>query len=53
MVKCQQQNFRRYVGVPQQNLPNYDPGNVQYETYPQNASGYNMERHTNSRDMMG
>ncbi|XP_055810069.1 pentatricopeptide repeat-containing protein At4g32450, mitochondrial-like [Solanum dulcamara] len=62
-----QQNFSgsytRNVGVPQQNPPNYDPGNVRNvqsensETYPRNASGYNMERHTNSsgysREMMG
>ncbi|KAK6788825.1 hypothetical protein RDI58_012623 [Solanum bulbocastanum] len=61
------QNFSgKYMsngGVPQQNLSNYDPGNVRNvqsensETYPQNASGYNMERHTNSsgysREMMG
>uniref|UniRef100_A0A0V0IV40 Putative pentatricopeptide repeat-containing protein-like n=1 Tax=Solanum chacoense TaxID=4108 RepID=A0A0V0IV40_SOLCH len=56
-------NYTSNVGVPQQNLSNYDPGNVRNvqsensETYPQNASGYNMERHTNSsgysREMMG
>ncbi|KAL3368132.1 hypothetical protein AABB24_009150 [Solanum stoloniferum] len=56
-------NYTSNVGVPQQNLSNYDPGNVRNvksensEMYPQNASGYNMERHTNSsgysREMMG
>lgn len=62
-----QQNFSgnctRNVGLCQQNLPNYDPGNVRNvqsehsETYPQSASGYNVERHRNSsgysREMMG
>ncbi|CAN4124475.1 unnamed protein product [Withania somnifera] len=50
-------NYTRNIGVSQQNLPNYDPGNVRNvqsvnsEVYAQNASGYNMERHTNSSAM--
>lgn len=52
-------NYTRNMGVPQQSLPNYDPGNVRNvqsensETYSQNASGYNMERHTNSSGYSG
>ncbi|KAK4376675.1 hypothetical protein RND71_002971 [Anisodus tanguticus] len=56
-------NYTRNVGVPQRNLPDYNNGNVRNvqsgnsEMYPQSASGYNMERHTNSsgysREMMG
>ncbi|MCE2055645.1 hypothetical protein HAX54_043090 [Datura stramonium] len=56
-------NYTTNIGVLQQNLPNYDPGNVRNvqsensEMHPQNASGYNMEKHTNSsgysREMMG
>ncbi|OIT19197.1 PREDICTED: pentatricopeptide repeat-containing protein At4g32450, mitochondrial-like [Nicotiana attenuata] len=53
-------NYTRNIGVPQ---PSYIPGNVRNvqagnsETYPQSASAYDMERHTNSsgysREMMG
>ncbi|KAF3631709.1 Pentatricopeptide repeat-containing protein [Capsicum annuum] len=56
-------NYMRNVGVSQQNLPIYDPGNVRNVQsgnsglYPQSASGYYMESHTNSsghsRKMMG
>ncbi|KAJ8547941.1 hypothetical protein K7X08_021177 [Anisodus acutangulus] len=56
-------NYTRNIGAPQQNLPYCNSGNVRNvqsgnsEKYPQSASGYNMERHSNSsgysREMMG